>query len=92
MDANRLHGDARKEIELMKLGKYEDLDALPIALQEGVDYSANIIATYVAQYPARIDMREMAQAMAVEQSTGTWTPGRCRSRVCGNTSCRSPSR
>jgi 2,3-diketo-5-methylthiopentyl-1-phosphate enolase len=58
----------------MKLGKYQDLDALPIALPEGVNFDENIIATYIAQYPARIDMREMSQAMAVEQSTGTWTP------------------
>ncbi|MGD8621938.1 MAG: RuBisCO large subunit C-terminal-like domain-containing protein [Anaerolineales bacterium] len=58
----------------MKLAKFDDLSALPIALAEGVDFEENIIATYTVQYPARIDMREMSQAIAIEQSTGTWTP------------------
>jgi 2,3-diketo-5-methylthiopentyl-1-phosphate enolase len=58
----------------MKLGRYDDVNALPIALPEGVDYQENIIATYLIQYPAAIDMREMGQALAIEQSTGTWTP------------------
>jgi 2,3-diketo-5-methylthiopentyl-1-phosphate enolase len=58
----------------MKQQLYEDLNALPIALAEAVDPEDQIIATYLAQYPKHIDMREMGQALAVEQSTGTWTP------------------
>ena len=58
----------------MKLAKFEDLEALPIALSESIDPEEYIIATYVIQYPNKIDMREMGQAIAIEQSTGTWTP------------------
>ena len=58
----------------MKLAKYEDLEALPIALAESIDPEEYITATYVNQYPNKIDMREMSQAIAIEQSTGTWTP------------------
>ncbi|TET81054.1 MAG: ribulose 1,5-bisphosphate carboxylase [Anaerolineales bacterium] len=58
----------------MKLAKFADLEALPIALAEGIDYDESIIATYVIQYPSRIDMRDIGQAIAIEQSTGTWTP------------------
>lgn len=58
----------------MQLAKFDDVNALPIALPEGVDYDEYIIATYLVQYPSHINMREMGQALAVEQSTGTWTP------------------
>ncbi|MCJ7825571.1 MAG: RuBisCO large subunit C-terminal-like domain-containing protein [Anaerolineales bacterium] len=58
----------------MKLAKFEDLEALPIALPESIDTSEYIVATYAIQYPNKIDMREMGQAIAIEQSTGTWTP------------------
>ena len=58
----------------MKLAKFEDLEALPIALPESIDMDEYITATYVIQYPNKIDMREMGQAIAIEQSTGTWTP------------------
>ena len=51
------HGCKRGYSRYRQARTPEDLEALPIALPEGVDYSANIIATYVAQYPARIDMR-----------------------------------
>jgi len=58
----------------MEMGKYEDVGALPIALPEGIDYDEYIVATYLVQYPSHIDMRKMGQALAIEQSTGTWTP------------------
>ena len=58
----------------MKLAQMEDVHALPIALPEAVDPEEYIVATYLMQYPPNIDMRQMGQALAVEQSTGTWTP------------------
>jgi 2,3-diketo-5-methylthiopentyl-1-phosphate enolase len=51
-----------------------DLNALPVALPEAVDYEGYILATYLAQYPAKIDVHRLAPAMAIEQSTGTWVP------------------
>ena len=58
----------------MKLARFDDLEALPIALPESIDMDEYIIATYAVQYPGQLDMREMGQAIAIEQSTGTWTP------------------
>lgn len=58
----------------MKLKQMNDPLSEPIALPEGASCDEYIIATYLIQYPSRINMTEMAQALAVEQSTGTWTP------------------
>lgn len=51
-----------------------DAKSLPIALPEAVDLEDFVLATYVAQYPARIDVHRLAPAIAIEQSTGTWVP------------------
>lgn len=50
-----------------------DILSLPIALPDGVDYEESIIATYLANYPKQIDVHKLAPAIAIEQTTGTWT-------------------
>ena len=55
----------------MKLAKFEDLEALPIALAESIDPDEYIIATYVIQYPNKIDMREAAFTVAVDRVAQT---------------------
>ncbi len=49
-------------------------EAEPRALPEGIDYGDQIVATYYAQVPRDMIMYYMAPFLAVEQSTGTWTP------------------
>lgn len=51
-----------------------DIEALPIALPDGVDYDESIIATYLVSFPKHIDIPKLAPALAIEQSTGTWVP------------------
>lgn len=51
-----------------------DIEALPIALPDGVDYDECIIATYLVSFPKHIDIPKLAPALAIEQSTGTWVP------------------
>jgi 2,3-diketo-5-methylthiopentyl-1-phosphate enolase len=57
-----------------KLAKFKDVEASPEALPEGVDPDEYIIATYSIALPAGMDAMEVAQVMAIEQSTGTWVP------------------
>jgi len=54
--------------------RYEDLEALPEALPEGVDPEEYVIATYSLSLPSALDAWEVARALAIEQSTGTWVP------------------
>jgi len=54
--------------------RYEDLEALPEALPEGVDPEEYVIATYFLSLPSSLDAWEVARALAIEQSTGTWVP------------------
>jgi 2,3-diketo-5-methylthiopentyl-1-phosphate enolase len=54
--------------------RYEDLEALPEALPEGVDPEEYVIATYFLSLPSALDAWEVARALAIEQSTGTWVP------------------
>jgi len=49
------------------------LDALPDALPDAIDDEKYVICTYYARLPPFMNAREVAQAAAVEQSTGTWT-------------------
>ncbi len=49
------------------------LDALPDALPDAIDVEKYVICTYYVGLPPFIDVRDVAQAAAVEQSTGTWT-------------------
>ena len=51
-----------------------DIESLPIALPEGVDYDEYLIATYMVSYPKAIPVPQLAPALAIEQSTGTWVP------------------
>ena len=48
------------------------LDPLVFQNLEGVDAEQFIIATYLITVPTR-NVMEVAQAIAYEQSTGTWT-------------------
>ncbi len=52
----------------------QDLSAFPAALPEAVDLENYILATYLAQVPAKVDVHKLAPALAIEQSTGTWVP------------------
>ncbi|UCC78019.1 MAG: hypothetical protein JSW37_06540 [Anaerolineales bacterium] len=51
-----------------------DLESLPIALPDGVDYDEYVIGTYLVSYPKAIPVPKLAPALAIEQSTGTWVP------------------
>lgn len=54
--------------------KQMDVLSLPIALPEGVPHEESIIATYLVSYPKKINVPQIAPALAIEQSTGTWVP------------------
>jgi 2,3-diketo-5-methylthiopentyl-1-phosphate enolase len=63
----------------------QDIESLPLALPDGVDYDEYLIGTYLASFPASVPIPSLAPALAIEQSTGTWVcvPGetaevRCR--------------
>lgn len=49
-----------------------DVESMPIALPDGVDYDDYLVATYLASYPNGIPIPKLAPALAIEQSTGTW--------------------
>ena len=51
-----------------------DVESLPIALPDGVDYDEYLIGTYLASFPASVPIPRLAPALAIEQSTGTWVP------------------
>ncbi len=51
-----------------------DVQSLPLALPDGVDYDEYLIATYMASFPASVPIPRLAPALAIEQSTGTWLP------------------
>ena len=51
-----------------------ELESLPLALPDGVDYDEYLVATYMASFPASVPIPRLAPALAVEQSTGTWVP------------------
>jgi 2,3-diketo-5-methylthiopentyl-1-phosphate enolase len=57
-----------------KFGKYEEIEAHPEALPEGVDPEEYAIATYFISLPPTLDIWDTARAIAIEQSTGTWVP------------------
>ncbi|MBP7737490.1 MAG: ribulose 1,5-bisphosphate carboxylase [Spirochaetes bacterium] len=46
----------------------------PIAIPEAVDMETHLIATYWTQLDKAWDMSVMGQVLAIEQTTGTWTP------------------
>src|SRR5512136_1712639 len=56
--------------ETMKI----DVESMPIALPDGVDCDEYVIATYLASYPKGLPVPQLAPALAIEQSTGTWVP------------------
>ncbi|HEM61556.1 MAG TPA: ribulose 1,5-bisphosphate carboxylase [Chloroflexi bacterium] len=51
-----------------------DLESLPLALPDGIDYDEFIIGTYMVSFPKHINIPKLAPALAIEQSTGTWVP------------------
>ena len=51
--------------------QYEDK---PHALPEGIDMENHIVATYYVSMPKDVDMLVMGDILAIEQTTGTWTP------------------
>ena len=51
-----------------------DVSSLPVALPEAIDLESYVLASYLAQVPAKIDVHRLAPALAIEQSTGTWVP------------------
>ncbi|MHA1650155.1 MAG: RuBisCO large subunit C-terminal-like domain-containing protein [Candidatus Helarchaeota archaeon] len=60
---------------MSKIPEPDDYEAMAMALPEGVDYEEYIIATYYGELPSNMGVSwKLAQAIAIEQSTGTWTP------------------
>jgi len=61
------------EIPKVTYKRFEDPEANPDALPEGIseDY---IIATYYMSFPKMLNISDISQIMAIEQSTGTWIP------------------
>lgn len=59
------------EADMCELGPY---DAEPRALPEGIDFENNVISTYYVSFPKELDVVALAPVLAIEQSTGTWTP------------------
>ena len=57
--------------EACVLGQY---DAEPKALPEGIDMENHVIATYYISFPKFLDVHALSPVLAIEQSTGTWTP------------------
>lgn len=51
-----------------------DVESMPAALPDGIDYSKYAIATYLASFPRSVPVPQLAPALAIEQSTGTWLP------------------
>ena len=60
----------------MKCEGYEEPDYLsePLALPEGVDFDKYIVASYIGKIDANISVDVIGPAVAIEQTTGTWTP------------------
>ncbi len=52
----------------------EEILSQPLALPDGVDYGEYLIATYFVSFAAEMPIPLLAQALAIEQSTGTWVP------------------
>ncbi len=50
----------------------EEILSLPSALPDGVDYDEYVVATYLASFGAVWPIPVLAEALAIEQSTGTW--------------------
>jgi len=59
------------EDEVCEIGQY---GAEPYALPEGIDYEKHVISTYYVAFPKELDVVALAPVLAIEQSTGTWTP------------------
>ncbi|NVM55624.1 MAG: ribulose 1,5-bisphosphate carboxylase [Candidatus Helarchaeota archaeon] len=51
----------------------DDYEAMAMALPEGIDFEEYVIATYYGEINANMGVSlKVAQAIAIEQSTGTW--------------------
>lgn len=60
----------------------------PIAIAEAVDMENHVIATYWIQADKGMDMSVIGQVLAIEQTTGTWTPVPGRLRKSGRSMLR----
>lgn len=49
-----------------------DIESLPIALPDGINDEEYLIGTYLVSYPKAVPVPQLAPALAIEQSTGTW--------------------
>jgi len=60
----------------LKCEGYEEPDypSEPMALPEGVDFESYVIASYIGKIDANISVETIGPAIAIEQTTGTWTP------------------
>ena len=47
-----------------------DLESMPIALPDGVNYDGYLIATYLVSYPKVIPVPKLAPGLAIEQPQG----------------------
>jgi len=62
------------QISLRRKTMKIDVESMPIALPDGIDCDEYLIATYLASYPKGVPVPQLAPALAIEQSTGTWVP------------------
>jgi 2,3-diketo-5-methylthiopentyl-1-phosphate enolase len=53
---------------------FDDFADKPITIPESIDMENHLIATYWAQMDKAWDASVMSQVIAIEQTTGTWTP------------------
>ena len=53
---------------------FDDFADKPITIPESIDMENNLIATYWVQMDKAWDASVMSQVIAIEQTTGTWTP------------------
>ena len=51
-----------------------DVESLPIALPDGVDFEDYVIGTFAVSFPNGFPVAKLAPGLAIEQSTGTWVP------------------
>ncbi len=58
---------------MAEIPEKDDYPSMAMALPEGVDFEEYVVATYFAEVSANMGVSwKVAQAIAIEQSTGTW--------------------
>ncbi|HPV48166.1 MAG TPA: RuBisCO large subunit C-terminal-like domain-containing protein [Smithellaceae bacterium] len=53
---------------------FDEFADKPISIPESIDMESHLIATYWAEMDKAFDASVMGQVIAIEQTTGTWTP------------------